>query len=127
MRLGERVLDVEIAATPESRRQGLMGRTALAPGTGMLFIFPEPQRLQFWMKNTKIPLSIGFFNQNRELTEIFDLEPESDSSAPPRCQSSSPSQYALEVPRGWFEENRIVPGVSFQMESSFPDPESPLK
>ena len=53
-------LNVEIADTPAKRARGLMHRRGLAPDSGMLFVFKKPQKLSFWMKDTKIPLSIAF-------------------------------------------------------------------
>ena len=47
---GRSVLPVELAVTPEERRQGLSDRPSLAPGTGMLFVFESDGHRQFWMK-----------------------------------------------------------------------------
>lgn len=110
-------LKVEIAITPTQKAQGLMGRTSLANGTGMLFEFQPPQILSFWMKNTLIPLSIGFFRANKTLIEIQDMEP---SQGPvreemlPRYVSSEPAMYAIEVPKGWFHKSKIKPGSKFR-------------
>src|SRR5215212_1031839 len=51
---------VEIAKSDPERQRGLMYRTSLAPGRGMLFLFERPDRLKFWMKNTYIPLDMIF-------------------------------------------------------------------
>ncbi|MES2272581.1 MAG: DUF192 domain-containing protein, partial [Chlamydiota bacterium] len=60
--LGDQILTVELADTEVSITHGLMGRKTLRPGYGMLFVYKKPQILSFWMKNTLIPLSIGFFD-----------------------------------------------------------------
>ena len=52
----------EIASTPSQQEQGLMERTVLPENSGMLFTFSEPQQLNFWMKNTLIPLDVLFFD-----------------------------------------------------------------
>nr|MDP8977943.1 DUF192 domain-containing protein [Actinomycetota bacterium] len=58
---GERVpLRVEVAADEAARRRGLMGRRSLPPGAGMLFVYPGPHRGGFWMRDTRIPLTIAF-------------------------------------------------------------------
>ena len=112
--LGNKILDVEIADTRETCREGLMGREILEDGRGMLFVFEKPQILYFWMKNTKIPLSIAFFDENRQLIEIEDMFPLSDRSIYcPKYKSSKPALYALEVNQGWFEKNGIEPSMKF--------------
>lgn len=112
-------LKVEMALTTEQKARGLMERTSLAQGEGMLFHFEPPQVLSFWMKNTLIPLSIGFFRSNKTLIEALDMEP---SHGPvreellPRYMSSEPAQYAIEVPKGWFSKNKIQNGMKFRFQ-----------
>lgn len=112
-------LKVEMALTSEQKARGLMERTSLAQGAGMLFNFEPPQVLSFWMKNTLIPLSIGFFRANKTLIETFDMEP---SHGPvreellPRYMSSESAQYAIEVPKGWFAKNKIRSGMKFRFQ-----------
>jgi uncharacterized protein len=55
---------VEIADTPETRARGLMNRTGLAAGAGMLFLFDPPRETAFWMKNTPLPLDLIFIGQD---------------------------------------------------------------
>ncbi|MCX7674439.1 MAG: DUF192 domain-containing protein, partial [Bdellovibrionaceae bacterium] len=66
---------VEIADNDDKRQHGLMFRRELPKDRGMLFIFPDEALRHFWMKNTFIPLSLGFFDKNRKLIEIADLPP----------------------------------------------------
>lgn len=108
---------VEMATSPMQKERGLMGRTHLANGQGMLFVFEPAQTLSFWMKNTLIPLSIGFFRENKTLIEIKDMEPIHGpvrEELLPRYESSEPAMYALEVPKGWFTQNKIKPGTKFR-------------
>lgn len=109
-------LTVEVARTDEQRGHGLMFRQSLKSGTGMLFEFPQEAPLGFWMKNTLIPLSIGYFDKNRTLIEVIDMEPPvgpvRDENLP-RYPSSRPAMFALEVPKGWFLEKKIKPGSKF--------------
>lgn len=51
---------VEVADDPQERARGLMNRETLAQSSGMLFVYPEPQRLSFWMRNTLIELDMIF-------------------------------------------------------------------
>ena len=64
-------LFVEIADTGRKRMQGLMNRRSLKQNSGMLFIFPYKKKMNFWMKDTYIPLSIAYINQNGIINEIY--------------------------------------------------------
>ena len=75
-------LEVEVAATPATRSRGLMFRESLPDGRGMLFVFPKEQPLQFWMRNTTLPLSIAFADDSGRIVHIADLEPLSEALVP---------------------------------------------
>lgn len=109
IKLGSKTLVVEIADTPEKTARGLMYRKQLPEGTGMLFIFPDEQTRSFWMRNTFVPLSIGFFNSKKELVDVQDMEPSTSEMQLdlPTYVSKAPAQYALEVPKGWFSRHKI--------------------
>lgn len=112
IRLGSETLTVEIADTYQARNRGLMGREELAEGKGMLFVYQKAARLAFWMKDTLIPLSIGFFDEQKNLLEVLDMDPPiGDCYIKYRCRALA--QYALEVPQGWFEKHKIRVGDKF--------------
>lgn len=111
-------LDVEVATTYQQKAQGLMLREKLPEGQGMIFIFPYEQTLSFWMKNTLIPLTIGYFDKNRVLIETHDMEPALgpvQDEMLPRYPSARPAMYAVEVPKGWFTKKKINPKASFKI------------
>ena len=66
---------VEVSDTDELRHLGLMNRSYLPEGTGMLFIFPDERELSFWMKNTKVPLSIAFISKSGKILNIEQMQP----------------------------------------------------
>ncbi|KHE93534.1 MAG: hypothetical protein SCABRO_00706 [Candidatus Scalindua brodae] len=72
----------------------------------MLFIYPQEQNLSFWMKNTKIPLSIAFINSEEIITQIDSMTPYSLMSH----TSKEKVKYALEMEQGWFSKNGIEVG-----------------
>lgn len=114
IKVGSQVLDVEIADDNYKRSLGLMNRKVLKDGKGMLFVFDQEQELSFWMKNTLIPLSIGYFDQDQKLFQILDMTPASPMEVrPPSYPSSRPGKFALEVPVGWFNRHKIKPGATF--------------
>ena len=98
-----------------------MFRKELAMGTGMLFIYPEEKTLSFWMKNTLIPLSIGFFNKDGLLVDMQDMQPASMAEKNIQIyKSNGLAKYALEVPLGWFKKTKIKIGDRLKKENSSP-------
>lgn len=114
IKLGNQIIEAEIADTDAKREHGLMFRESLPDNHGMLFIFDEERKLSFWMKNTLIPLSIGYFSKDRRLNEIHEMVPavlgEREIKTYP---SSLPAMYALEMPKGWYSKHRIKSGTTF--------------
>ena len=105
--IGKHQLDVQLASDEATREQGLMMRKTLGANEGMLFVFPCPQQVAFWMKDTSLSLSIAYLNSSGRIVEMHDLEPFDEHSI---SSSSSAIVYALEAPRGWFSEHQILPG-----------------
>ncbi len=120
IKVGKETVRVEIADTPLKQQRGLSFRKELPQGQGMLFIFPEERQLSFWMKNTFIPLSIGFFDKNKKLLNVLQMtpvKPGQKSGNLQLYQSQGPAMYALEVPVGWFQQKGISPGAQLQINS----------
>ena len=107
IRIGPHVFQVEIAATPQQRERGLMGRTRLPENGGMLFIFDNTGRHCFWMRNTPLPLSIAFIDDAGRIANLADMQPHTETL---HCPTSA-IRYALEVPQGGFQQRGIVPGA----------------
>jgi len=99
-------LEVELARTETERNTGLMYRTELEDGKGMLFIFEKDDVLSFWMKNTLIPLSIAYISYDGIIIDIKNMYPHDISPV----HSSRSVRYALEVPQGWFAGAGIKEG-----------------
>ena len=107
LRVGNASVRMEVALTPDEQMQGLMYRDFLPANQGMLFIHQMPGRMKFWMKNTYIPLEIGFFNENGILREIHPMHPQDLTMVASR---GFKMKFALEVNRGWFERNNVKLG-----------------
>lgn len=111
IKIGKKRLHVEIAKTFQQQQLGLMHRTRLGESEGMIFIFEDEDYRSFWMKNTRIDLSIGYFNKNFELVEIIDMKATSVMDiSPPSYPTKKKAQYAVEVNKGWFTKNKIQIG-----------------
>jgi uncharacterized protein len=107
LRAGMHLIRAEVAAEFGSRARGLMHRKSLAPNAGMLFIFDGPAIQCMWMKNTLIPLSVAFLDEQGTIINIADMQPHSEES---HC-AARPSLYALEMEQGWFAKRGIRPGM----------------
>lgn len=109
-------LNVEIARSPRARERGLMGRARLAENAGMLFIFEKEARRFFWMKNTRIPLSIAFIRSDGRILEIIHLQPHRPGRRIPSYSSRQKARWALEVNQGWFLRNGFGLGACVSLE-----------
>jgi uncharacterized membrane protein (UPF0127 family) len=109
--IGDHTIIAEVAQTPEQRERGLMHRFTLPSGHGMLFVFSRPQPLSFWMKNTPAPLSIAFIDEHGAILNIRDMMPNDDTTF---HRSQGNALYALEVRKGWFDEQGIKAGASIR-------------
>lgn len=101
-------LTAEIADTPQASENGLMFRDSLPEDRGMLFIFEQPRKASFWMRNTKIPLSIAYIDSTGKILEIKSMNPLDDTVVP---STSDEVAYALEVNQGWFARHAIPSGA----------------
>ncbi len=106
IKINDKISHAEVAFTQKGRTIGLMFRDKLDNDHGMLFIYPQEQNLSFWMKNTKIPLSIAFINTQGIITQIDSMAPYSLMSH----ASKEKVKYALEMEVGWFRKNGIKVG-----------------
>ena len=86
--------------------RGLMHRESMPQNAGMLFIFDEATQHCMWMKNTLIPLSVAFIDEQGAIINIEDMAPKTENS---HC-ARKPARYALEMNRGWFAARGIKPG-----------------
>ncbi|MGH2527894.1 MAG: DUF192 domain-containing protein [Actinomycetota bacterium] len=101
--------DLEMARTPKARAVGLMGRTELGEGGGMVFLFDEPTTGAFWMKDTLIPLSIAFWEEDGDITDILDMRL-CRSDPCPLYRASEPFVGAIEMNRGAFDRLGVEVG-----------------
>jgi uncharacterized membrane protein (UPF0127 family) len=112
--VGSAKLKAKIAKKPRDQARGLMFTKSLPSDQGVLFSYPQPQTLSFWMKNTTIPLSIAFIDENYKIFQIEDLTPGNEESV----KSISPAQWALEVNQGWFKDNNVDIGDKISLKSN---------
>lgn len=105
--LADKTIKVAVADTPKLRSLGLMYKTYLPKDNGMLFIFDVPDYHAFWMKNTKIPLDIIWFDENKRVVDVEKYVTSCQSDPCPTYIPSKKAKYVLEVNAGWTEENKV--------------------
>jgi uncharacterized membrane protein (UPF0127 family) len=105
---------IEIAQTPEQLQHGLMFRRSMPANHGMLFLFPKPQPISMWMKNTYIPLDMLFLNEKGVIVDIHEnAVPESLAI----IAAKKPAQMVLEVNAGTVARLGLSIGQTLTYES----------
>jgi uncharacterized membrane protein (UPF0127 family) len=111
---------VEIADDDAERARGLMFRDEMAADHGMLFVHDIEEPQSFWMKNTRIPLDIIYFDHERKLVSVAKAPPCSLGDSCPPFPSEGPAMYVLELNAGTAEtlgakagdELKFGPGIA---------------
>lgn len=109
----------EVAATQNNRMQGLMRRTSMPAQQGMLFVFPVAARHCMWMRNTLIPLSVAFLDDEGKILNVEDMQPQTENN---HC-AAGPARYALEMNKGWFAGKGYSAGARVAGLERVPAPE----
>lgn len=104
---GIHLITAELAVNDATRARGLMFRQSLPPNHGMLFVFDRKAVQCMWMRNTLIPLSVAFVDDDGTIVNIEDMRPHDESS---HC-ARQPVRYALEMSQGWFAQKGVQPGA----------------
>lgn len=60
------------ARSPQALEKGLMNVRNLGPYSGMLFIFPQPRIVRFWMKNTPLSLDMIFLDDHKKIIYLHE-------------------------------------------------------
>lgn len=114
IKVGNTNLYLELALTANTREKGLMHRDQLGDKEGMLFVFEQPQPMRFWMKNTRIPLDIGYFSPDGRLKEVHRGQPFDLSGMPSRSKSL---QFVIELNAGEYQKLGIRIGDRIDVEN----------
>ena len=112
--VGGSELQLQLALKPAEQQKGLMYRESLDNDHGMLFLFDRPDKRGFWMRNTRIPLDIGYFDSSGQLLEIHKLFPYDETAVNSRSREVL---IAIETNQGWYAANGIQVGDHIDMSS----------
>lgn len=105
---------MQLAVRPLEMQQGLMHRPLLGDDEAMIFVYPQPAKMSFWMRNTLIPLDIGYFDSEGVLREIHPMHPLDESQTP---SISDAIQFAVETNQGWYRAHGIKPGARLDLDA----------
>lgn len=111
-------IEAEVAANDQNRQVGLMNRQAMPAQRGMLFVFPQKNTHCMWMRNTLLPLSVAFMDEDGVIINIEDMKPQTEDN---HC-ARMPARYALEMNLGWFRKRGIKPGMKIEGLEKAPPP-----
>jgi uncharacterized protein len=114
---GMHQIDTQLAVTPEQRQTGLMWRKTMPMHEGMLFIFEQPSKQCFWMKNTLLALTAAFVADDGTVVNLQDMKPQTLDA---HC-SAKPVRYVLEMNQGWFAKKGIKAGSKLVGEPFVPN------
>lgn len=104
LQIGDQLIQVHLADTPQKRAQGLMFQQSAEPG--MFLLYSEPREIALWMLNTPMPLDVAYIAANWRIAELIELEPFDETPVP----AKQPVIAALEMPRGWFAKHGVMVG-----------------
>jgi uncharacterized membrane protein (UPF0127 family) len=113
--LGGQRYSIEIADDDAERARGLMFRDEMAADHGMLFVHDSEGPQSYWMKNTRIPLDILYFDDNRRLvSQQRDVPPCSLGDQCPPYPSDAPARYVLELNAGQAARLKLETGAELR-------------
>lgn len=103
---------VELATTQAQQEYGLMGRTNLPQGRGMLFVNDDMKDRPYWMYHCKIALDIIWMDADHRIVEMSPDSPpcRGKSTTCPNYGGHEPSQYVLELPAGSIAKHHLADG-----------------
>ena len=112
-------IEAEVAANDQNRQVGLMNRKSMPPQHGMLFVFTQDNTHCMWMRNTLLPLSVAFLDDEGKIINIEDMQPQTEDN---HC-ARRPARYALEMNLGWFAQRGLKPGLKLNGIEKAPRPQ----
>ena len=110
----DQCIEVEVALKDKERMLGLMFRSSLDENKGMLFVFPEPKRYAFWMKNTLIPLDMIWLSPSRQVVDIKENVPPCKADPCPTYGPEGDASFVLEVNTGKAKRMGLYRGAEFE-------------
>jgi uncharacterized membrane protein (UPF0127 family) len=111
--LGAETLAAELALSEQEEMTGMMYRTNILDSDAMIFVLPQPQRANFWMKNCPESISAAYITSDGVIQEIHHLE-KNDANGVVAARDDI--RFVLETQDGWFEHHHIATGTVIRTE-----------
>lgn len=111
--LGAEILDAELALTAQEEMTGMMYRTNIQETDAMLFVLPNNQQANFWMKNCPESISAAYITPEGVIAEIHHLEANDTNGVK---SATDNIRFVLETKEGWFSRHNIGPGTVIRTE-----------
>jgi uncharacterized membrane protein (UPF0127 family) len=121
MKIGDRTFDIEVAKTPGQHEIGLMKRDSMPENHGMIFVFEDEHTLEFWMKDTRIPLDIMYLDASGKVVSVAQMQPYDLATV----SSQVPAQYAIELYAGMVKKLGIRSGQVLDIPAAARGPKIP--
>jgi len=126
VQLGGQRYVVEVADDDAERERGLMFREEMAANHGMLFVHEREEPRAYWMKNTRIPLDILYFDDSRKLiSQQRDVPPCALGNGCPPYPSEAPARYVLELNAGEAARLSLKDGMELKFGPGIAEPAPP--
>lgn len=109
--IGEGFLHTKIACSYKDKSVGLMNVENLGKDEGMIFVFNTPDIHGFWMKNTLVPLSIAFIDEQWNVVDIKEMQAKDETTINP----VKPALYAIEANKNWFLQHNVHIGDKLRL------------
>ena len=118
-----KTIKLDLVDTPETREIGLMCVTKMPRAYGMMFVFAQDMYLNFWMKNTLVPLDIIWIGPDKKITVIHEKLHESTVETPDDkvVTAGGKGQYVLELRSGEASRRHLKPGDLLKFTAAIPD------
>jgi uncharacterized protein len=114
IKVGDKTVRMQLAVLEPEQERGLMERRDLGADDGMIFVYPKPQQMHFWMHNTPTPLDMGYFDHDGVLVEIYPMLPFDERTIDSRSKAI---QFPLEMNQGWYSANGVKPGARIDLKA----------
>jgi len=101
LRINGHTIKAWVMNTSGKLQEGMMhlNQGDVADDEGMIFVYPEPRQMDFWMRNTRIGLDIAFVDAQKRILNVATMKPFDDNTTPSR----GAAVYAIEVKQGIFK------------------------
>lgn len=116
VKIAGKIIKVELALTPKEREQGLSGRKELKNDEGMLFVFEQPGKYPFWMRDMNFPIDIVWLGE--DLRVVYIKKNASPESYPETFIPKKEAKYVLEIIASFSEKNNLQEGDKVEFLSS---------